>query len=52
MSSRPAEEESVGPVEVFNCGTMQLDISGHCSMIAATVQCNVDGILRSRILKE
>src|ERR1041385_6447772 len=42
--SHPAEEEGVGPVEVLDRVTMQVFVRGHCSMIAAPVQCDVDGI--------
>src|SRR4029453_15650120 len=40
----PAEEEGIGLVEVLDRVTMQLFIRGNCTMIAAPVQCDVDGI--------
>ena len=42
--SYPAKEESIGLVEVFHCVTMQVFVRGNCTMIAAPVQCDVDGI--------
>src|SRR5437762_7856420 len=40
----PAEEEGIGPVEVLDRVTMQIFVRDHCAMIAAPVQCDVDGI--------
>src|SRR5258706_8996939 len=40
----PAEEEGIGLVEVLDRVTMQLFVRDHCTMIAAPVQCDVDGI--------
>src|SRR5436190_4637487 len=42
--SHPAKEESIGLVEVFHRVTMQVFVRGNCTMIAAPVQCDVDGI--------
>jgi hypothetical protein len=42
--SHPAKEESIGPLEVLDRVTMQVFVREHCTMIAAPVQCNVDGI--------
>src|SRR2546428_1816608 len=40
----PAKEEGIGLVEVLDRVTMQVFVRGHCTMIAAPVQCDVDGI--------
>src|SRR5260221_10865312 len=42
--SHPAKEEGIGLVEVLARMTMQLFVREHCTMIAAPVQCDVDGI--------
>src|ERR1700730_8275344 len=42
--SHPAKEEGIGPVEVLDRATMQFFVRGYCTMIAAPVQCDVDGI--------
>src|SRR3989441_4115610 len=42
--SHPAEEEGIGLVEVLDRVTMQVFVRGDCTMIAAPVQCDVDGI--------
>jgi hypothetical protein len=40
----PAKEERIGPIEVLGRVTMQLLIRDHRTVIAATVQRDVDGI--------
>src|SRR5215216_1280318 len=40
----PAKKEGIGPREGFGRVTMQLFVRGDCTMIAAPVQCDVDGI--------
>jgi hypothetical protein len=40
----PAKEECIGTVENFDGAAMQLFIRGDCTMIAAPVQRDVDGI--------
>src|SRR5438034_8106697 len=42
--SHPAKEESIGLLDVLDRVTMQLFVREHCTMIAAPVQCDVDGI--------
>jgi hypothetical protein len=42
--SHPAEEKGIGPVEVLGRVTMQFFIRDDCTMIAASVQRDVDGI--------
>src|ERR1700719_1851979 len=42
--SHPAKEEGIGLVEVLDCVTMQVFVRQYCAMIAAPVQCDVDGI--------
>ncbi len=42
--SHPAKEESIGLVEVLRRITMQVFVREHCTMIAAPVQCDIDGI--------
>src|SRR6266481_9762451 len=42
--SHPAKEEGIGLVEVLDRVTMQIFVRGNCTMIAAPVQCDVDGI--------
>src|SRR5215472_2547541 len=42
--SYPAKEEGIGLVEVLNRVAMQLFVRWYCPMIAAPVQCDVDGI--------
>jgi hypothetical protein len=44
LISHPAKEEGIGPVEVLDRVTMQLFVRENSTMIAAPVQCNVDGI--------
>src|SRR5581483_11402762 len=40
----PAKEEGVGLGEVLDRVSMQLFVGGHCTMIDAPTQCDVDGI--------
>ena len=40
----PAKEEGIGLREVLGRVTMQVFVREHCAMIAAPVQCDVDGI--------
>src|SRR5215218_8174026 len=40
----PAKEEGIGPLEVLDSVTMQVFVGDPCTMIAAPVQCDVDGI--------
>src|SRR5207248_5286397 len=42
--SHPAKEEGIGLLEVLDRMTMQVFVREHCTMIAAAVQCDVDGI--------
>src|SRR5438552_17552483 len=42
--SHPAKEKSIGLVEDFRRVTMQVFVRGDCTMIAAPVQCDVDGV--------
>ena len=42
--SHPAEEEGIGLAEVLDRVTMQVFVRGYRTMIAAPVQCDVDGI--------
>src|SRR5215471_4535456 len=42
--SHTAKEEGIGPVEVLDRVTMQVFVRDHRTMIAAPVQCDVDGI--------
>src|SRR5262249_51220615 len=42
--SHPSKEEGIGPVEVLDRVTMYVFVRDHCPMIAAPVQCDVDGI--------
>src|SRR4029434_6907904 len=42
--SHPPKEEGIGLVEVLDRVTMQLFVRGNCTMIAAPVQSDVDGI--------
>jgi hypothetical protein len=44
LISHPAKKEGIGPVEVLDRVTMQVFVRDHCTMIAAPVQCDVDGI--------
>jgi hypothetical protein len=44
LISHPAKQEGIGPVEVLGRVTMQLFVRDHCTMIAAPVQSDVDGI--------
>ena len=44
LVSHPAKEEGIGLFEVLDRVTMQVFVHDRCSMIAAAVQCNVDGI--------
>src|ERR1700739_2244208 len=44
LVSHPAKDEGIGPVEVLDRVTMQVFVREHCTMIAAPVQCDVDGI--------
>jgi hypothetical protein len=40
----PAKEEGIGLLEVLDRVTMQVFLREHCTMIAAPVQCDIDGI--------
>src|SRR5438094_5779268 len=40
----PAKDEGIGLSDVLHCVTMQLFVCGNCTMIAAPVQRDVDGI--------
>jgi hypothetical protein len=42
--SHPAKEEGIGLLDVLDRMTMQLFVRGDCTMIAAAVQSDVDGI--------
>src|SRR5208282_2119239 len=42
--SHPAKEKGIGLVEVLDRVTMQVYVRGDCTMIAAPVQCDVDGV--------
>src|SRR5215470_3553287 len=42
--SHPAKEEGIGLIEVLDRVTMQVFVREHYTMIAAPVQCDVDGI--------
>jgi len=42
--SHPAKKEGIGPVDVFDRVTMQVLVRDHFTMIAAPVQCDIDGI--------
>jgi hypothetical protein len=42
--SDPAKEEGIGLVEVLDRLTMQVLVRGNCTMIAAPVQSDVDGV--------
>src|SRR5688572_30309549 len=42
--SHPAKEESIGLFEVLDRMTMQVFVREYCTMVAAPVQCDVDGI--------
>src|SRR6266446_2126366 len=42
--SHPAKKESIGLVEVFRRVTMYVFVREHFTMIAAPVQCDVDGV--------
>src|SRR6202044_154386 len=42
--SHQAKEEGIGLVKVHDHVTMQLFVRWYCTMIAAAVQCDVDGI--------
>jgi hypothetical protein len=44
FASHPAKEEGIGLGEGLGRVTMQLFVRGSCTMIAAPVQCDVDGI--------
>ena len=44
--SHPAKEEGIGLVEILGRVTMQLFVRDDCTMIAAPVQCDVDGIAK------
>ena len=44
FASHPAKEEGIGLVEVLDRVTMQVFVRWYRTMIAATVQCYVDGI--------
>ena len=39
-----SDQEGIGPVEILDRVTMQVFVRDHCTMIAAPVQCDVDGI--------
>jgi hypothetical protein len=42
--ARLAKEEGIGLNEVLNRVTMQVFVRDHYTMIAASVQCDVDGV--------
>src|SRR4030095_16471922 len=42
--SHPAKEEGIGLLDVLDRMTMQVFVRGDCTMIAAPIQCDVDGI--------
>jgi hypothetical protein len=42
--SHPAKKEGIGPLEVLDRVTMQVFVRDNCTVIAAPVQCDVDGI--------
>jgi hypothetical protein len=42
--SHPAKEDGIGPLEVLDRVTKQVFVREHCTMIAAPVQCDVDGV--------
>jgi hypothetical protein len=44
LISHPAKEEGIGLRDVFRRVTMQVFVRDHFAMIAAPVQCDVDGI--------
>ena len=44
VNCHPAKEEGIGLVEVLDRVTMQVFVGEYCTMIAAPVQCDVDGI--------
>jgi hypothetical protein len=44
FASHPAKKEGIGTVEVLDRVTMQVFVCGDCTMIAASVQSDVDGI--------
>jgi len=44
--SHPAKEEAIGLVEVLGRVTMQFFVRQYYTMIAAPVQCDVDGIAK------
>src|SRR5262249_45426898 len=44
LVSHPAKEERIGLLEILGVVTMQLFVRGNRTMIAAPVQCEVDGV--------
>jgi hypothetical protein len=44
LISHSAKKEGIGAVEVLDRVTMQLFVRDSCTMIAAPVQCDVDGV--------
>jgi hypothetical protein len=44
LVSHPTKEEGIGLVEVLDVVTMQFFVRDDCTMIAAPVQCDVDGV--------
>src|SRR4029453_8266900 len=42
--SHPAKEEGIGLLEVLDRVTKQVFVCEHCTMIAAPIQCDADGI--------
>jgi hypothetical protein len=42
--SQPAKAEGIGLLHVLNRVTMQVLVSDHCTMIAAPVQCDLNGM--------
>jgi hypothetical protein len=52
FGGHPAKEEGIGVVEVLDRVTMQVFVRDHCTMIAAPVQCDVDGIPKGSHYKE
>jgi hypothetical protein len=40
----PAKEEGIGLAEILDRVTMQVFVRDDCPMIAASVQCDIDGV--------
>src|SRR5579872_5411663 len=52
LVSHPAKEEGIGMVKVLDRVTMQVFVRVYCTMIAAPVQCDVDGIPKRSHLRK